>query len=290
MVFRAKKSTTTESDAARTHRLALIDDLTFELVPLKSLDAAIDALPAGAEVSVTASPAKGLGETVAISERMLEDGFRVIPHISARMVRDQAHVDELVTWFKQVGIDRMFLVGGDAEEPGEFNDAVELLAALLDRDHGLTTIGVTAYPDHHAFISDEALHKALFDKQTMLAEAGVAGYASTQMCFDPKTISEWLHTERTNGLTLPIHLGLAGVVDKAKLMTMGVRLGIGQSLSYLKKNKTAVAKMMTTASYDPNDLLIPLSEDMLNLNVDGLHMFTFNNVEATNAWRTQALQ
>lgn len=288
MAFKLKKTTVAESPEAKAHRLSLIGDLTFEVVPLKSLDEAVSALPANAEVSVTASPAKGMGETVAISEQLTEKGYRVIPHVAARMVRDQAHVDELANWFTQAGITKMFLVGGDAEEPGEFNDAVELLAALLEREHGLDTIGVTSYPDSHAFISDEALHKALFDKQALLAEAGVAGYASTQMCFDPDTITGWLRTERDNGLTLPIHLGLAGVVDKARLMKMGVRLGIGQSLSYLKKNKAAVAKMMTTTSYDPNDLLIPMSNDLLELDVTGLHMFTFNNVEATNAWRVEA--
>ena len=291
MAFKLKKkSTETETLASKAHRLSLIEDLTFELVPLKSLDDAITALPAGAEVSVTASPAKGMGETVAISERMAEQGFRVIPHVAARMVRDQAHVDELANWFTQTGITKMFLVGGDAEEPGEFKDAVDFLAALLERDHGLDTIGVTAYPDSHAFISDQALHEALFAKQQLLADAGVAGYASTQMCFDPGTISSWLRAERDAGLTLPIHLGLAGVVDKARLMKMGVRLGIGQSLSYLKKNRAAVAKMMTTTNYNPNDLLLPLSADMHELNVTGLHMFTFNNVEATNAWRIEAGQ
>lgn len=288
MAFKLKKITYTESPEAKAHRLNLISDLTFELVPLKNLDEAVSALPVGAEVSVTASPAKGLSETVAISERLAEQGYRVIPHIAARMIRDQAHVNELANWFTQAGITKMFLVGGDAEEPGEFNDAVELLAALLELDHGLETIGVTAYPDSHAFIGDEALHKALFDKQALLADAGIAGYASTQMCFDPATISGWLKAERDNGLTLPVHLGLAGVVDKARLMKMGVRLGIGQSLSYLKKNRAAVAKMMTTTSYDPNDLLIPLSNDMLELDVTGLHMFTFNNIEATNAWRLEA--
>ena len=94
---------------------------------------------------------------------------------------------------------------------------------------------------------------------------------------------------REQGIEMPVHLGISGVVDKTKLLTMGARLGIGQSLSYLRKNKTAVAKMLTATSYDPNDLLIPLSDDMLHLGVDGLHVFTFNQVEATNDWRTTVL-
>ena len=278
-----------ESDAARAHRIALTDKLTFELVPLKSLVAGVEALPAGAEVSVTCSPAKGIEETQRLTEELQGKGFVAIPHFSARMVRDHAHTVELAAWCRQLGLEKIFIVGGDAEEPGEYIGAVEFLADFLTTDHGLTTIGVTAYPDGHVFLSDEKLRWALHEKQRLLAEAGVNGYCSTQMCFDPDAIAKWLRTEREAGLTMPVHLGISGVVDKTKLLTMGARLGIGDSLKYLRKNMGAVVKMMTTVSYDPNDLLLPLSSDLLDLGVTGMHVFTFNQVEATNAWREEVL-
>ena len=148
---------------------------------------------------------------------------------------------------------------------------------------------MTAYPDGHVFLSDEKLNWALHEKQRMLSEAGVNGYCSTQMCFDPDAIAKWLRTEREQGLTMPVHLGISGVVDKSKLLTMGARLGIGDSLKYLRKNVGAVVKMMTTVSYDPNDLLLPLSADLLDMGVKGMHVFTFNQVEATSAWREEVL-
>ncbi len=278
-----------ESKLAQDHRLALVDNLIFEVVPMKSLEGAIAALPAGAEISVTCSPVKGIEETQRVTMELLQNGFRPIPHISARMVRDQAHTLELAEWLRSNNLRKVFLVGGDAQQPGAYPDAVLFLEDLLKTNHGLETVGVTAYPDGHSFISDQALVDALFHKQQLLAAAGVQGYCSTQMCFDPGIISTWLHSQREYGLTMPIHLGISGVVDKSRLMKMGVRLGIGQSLGFLKKNRTAVIKMMTSTSYDPNDLLMPLSEDMLNLGVDGLHVFTFNQVEATDAWRRQEL-
>lgn len=278
-----------ESDQARSHRLNLVDNLIFEVVPMKSLDGAIAALPAGAEVSVTCSPVKGIEETQRVTMELLHRGFRPIPHISARMVRDEAHTLELAEWLRSNNLRKVFLVGGDAEHPGAYPDAVLFLEHLLQADHGLETVGVTAYPDGHSFISDQQLVDALFRKQQLLAEAGVRGYCSTQMCFDPDTISRWMRDQREYGLTLPIHLGISGVVDKARLMKMGVRLGIGQSLGFLKKNRTAVIKMMTSTSYDLNDLLMPLSEDMVNLGVEGLQVFTFNQVEATDAWRRHEL-
>jgi len=278
-----------ESAAARDHRVALTDALTFELVPLKSLVAGVEALPPGAEVSVTCSPTKGIEETQRLTEELQGKGFVAIPHLSARMVRDHDHCVELAAWCRELGLRKIFVVGGDAEEPGEFIGAVEFLADFLTTDHGLETIGVTAYPDGHAFLSDEKLHWALHEKQRLLAEAGVQGYCSTQMCFDPDAIAKWLRTERELGLTMPVHLGISGVVDKTKLLTMGARLGIGDSLKYLRKNMGAVVKMMTTVSYDPNDLLLPLSSDLLDLGVKGLHVFTFNQVEATNAWRREVI-
>lgn len=278
-----------ESAEARAHRIALTESLTFELIPLKSLTDAVAALPAAAEVSVTCSPAKGIDETQRITAELLAEGFTPIPHFSARMVRDKAHTAELAAWCRELGLSKVFMVGGDAEEPGDYAGAVEFLADFLETGHGLDTIGVTAYPDGHVFLSDEKLTWALHEKQRMLNDAGVNGYCSTQMCFDPDTIAKWLRTERERGLTLPVHLGISGVVDKAKLLKMGARLGIGDSLKYLRKNAGAVVKMMTTVSYDPNDLLLPLSDDLINLGVEGMHVFTFNQVGATNEWREAAI-
>ncbi|MFV2040266.1 MAG: methylenetetrahydrofolate reductase, partial [Acidimicrobiales bacterium] len=203
-----------ESAQAHDHRLALIEDMTFEVVPIKSLSSAIEVLPAGARVSVTCSPVKGIAETQRIVDGLAEQGLSAVPHISARLVRDRAHTTELAAWFRATGVTEAFVVGGDISEPHAYPGAVEFLRDLLDTDHGLGTIGVAAYPDGHAFLPTEQMTQTLRTKQELLAAAGIAGYCSTQMCFDPTTISGWMSRERREGLTLPIHLGVAGSVDK----------------------------------------------------------------------------
>lgn len=292
VLFRKKDSSLDEfpeSPDARAHRLEMTRNFTIELVPMKGLEEGRQHLPAGSTISVTCSPVKGIAETQRITEELLAEGHSPIPHIAARMVRDRAHTSEIAAWCRAAGVSKVFLVGGDADPPGGYFDAVRFLSDFLDTDHGLQAIGVTAYPDHHAYIPDEALHTALHTKQTMLAEAGVAGWCSTQMCFDAEVIEAWMRTERAAGLMLPIHLGISGVVDKTKLLSTGMRIGLGQSLGYLKKNRSAIAKMMTSTAYDPNDLLLPLSEANLELGVTGVHMYTFNQVEATEAWRADTL-
>ena len=284
------RRTVAETPGGRADRLGVIEASTFEVIPLSNLDAAIEALPNRSRVSVTASPAKGLAATQEIVERLTAQGHEAVPHISARLVRDRAHTRSLATWLRSLGLSEIFLVAGDVTEPAGYHDALAFLADLLDTDHGLRRVGVTAYPDGHPLIGEGALHEALHAKQRMLAAAGLDGYCSTQMCFGAPRIAGWLSGEREAGMTLPVHLGIAGVVDRAKLLSIGVRLGIGQSLRYLRKNRRAAIKLMTAVSYDPNDLLMPLSARLGALDVRGLHVFTFNQVAATVAWRQENLR
>ena len=278
-----------ESPEHRLARLAAIEASIFEVIPLRSLDAAIESLPPASTVSVTASPAKGLAATQEIAERLIAGGHRAVPHISARLVRDHTHTRALAAWLRLVGLDEIFLVGGDVTEPGRYHDALSFLGDLLETDHGLRRVGVTAYPDGHPLIEKTVLAEALHGKQTMLAEAGLECYCSTQMCFDAPRIINWLTAERQAGMALPVHLGIAGVVDRARLLSIGVRLGVGQSLRYLRKNRRAVTRLMTAPHYDPNDLLVPLSPKLVDLDIRALHIFTFNQVAATVAWREQNL-
>ncbi|MCY3926532.1 MAG: methylenetetrahydrofolate reductase [bacterium] len=279
-----------ESPEHRLARLAVIEASSFEVIPLRGLDAAVESLPPGSRVSVTASPAKGLAATQQVTEALIAGGHSAVPHISARLVRDRTHARALAAWLRTTGIEEIFLVGGDVAEPGRYHDALSFLTDLLETDHGLRRVGVTAYPDGHPLIDPATLHGALNGKQDVLAEAGLEGYCSTQMCFDPARIVSWLGRERREGMALPAHLGVAGVVERTKLLSIGVRLGIGQSLRYLRKNRRALTRLIVAPHYDPNDLLVPLSAHMVALDVRALHIFTFNQVAATADWRERNLR
>ena len=272
------------------YRRQLVEGMTFELIPLKSVEAGIEALPENSLVSVTASPVKGLDATVELTDRIRNLGHRPVPHISARLVEGKDHVERLASWFRTEGYDTIFVVAGDAEEPaGPYEGAHAFLQDLFATEHGLKKVGITSYPDGHALIPNEVIHEHLHMKQALLAEAGVEGWASTQMCFDTDLIMSWLREERAAGFNLPVQLGIPGVVDRTKLMTMGVRLGVGASLRFLKKNRAAVTKLMSPGAYDPDDILEPMVADLEALNITGLHVFTFNQVEATEDWRQQVI-
>jgi methylenetetrahydrofolate reductase (NADPH) len=268
----------------------LVGEARYEVIPLKNVDAQIEFLPPGSSVSVTCSPAKGQQPTLDLTASILDKGHMAVPHISARLTEDRAGVQHLAEFCKSHGLSEVFLVAGDAPEPvGEYDGVVAFLRDFLDTDHGLTRIGVTAYPDGHALIDTAVLHEALLAKQRLLAEAGIAGFASTQMCFDVDSWKRWAAAERASGFTLPLHLGVPGVIDRAKLLTMGMRLGIGSSMRYVKKNKGVLGRLFAPGGYDPSKVIAPLSKVATDLNIEALHMFTFNNVGATAEWQRRQL-
>ncbi len=275
----------TETPDVRAYRIELIRNLTFEILPLKTAPAAIAALPEGAEVSVTCSPRMGIDESLRVSGELRSRGFRPIPHIAARQVRDRSHVKRISRWLRDDAIESIFVVAGDTPTPGRYPGSIQFLDELLDTDHSLGAIGIAAYPDGHPFLERGQLDEALLQKQEVIHRAGIRSWCSTQMCFNTTTIANWTTATRASGLTMPIHLGLPGVVDRARLLAMGSRLGIGDSLSYLKKNRTALTKLLAARAYNPNQLLIPLSATLRNNHVTGLHVFTFNQVHATEMWR-----
>ena len=258
---------------------SLVADARFEVIPLKNVDAQLPHLPA-----------KGIPATLDLTARVADLGHIAVPHFSARLVADEAEVRRLAEFCRTHALQEVFLVAGDPPDPvGKYDGVVAFLRDFLACDHGLSRIGVTAYPDGHALIPRPVLHQALHDKQALLAEAGVEGFASTQMCFDVNKWKAWATAERTAGLTLPLHVGVPGAIDRAKLITMGMRLGVGASMRYVQKNGGILGRLSSPGGYDPSKLIAPLSRDAQQLGIEGLHLFTFNNVEATAEWQRRML-
>jgi methylenetetrahydrofolate reductase (NADPH) len=284
--FGSSKRDKTASAAMR----ALARELHYELVPMKSIEDAIAALPPAAYVSVTCSPAKGIPATLEQTERLVSLGHRPTPHISARLVESQVHAKQIAAWLREQQLTEVFVIAGDAAEPaGPYEGALPFMRDLLDADPGVARLGFAGYPDGHAFVDAAELTDQLHAKQALLADAGVDGWISTQMCFDAGSIRTWLSEQRAHGISLPVRLGIPGVVDRARLMKMGARLGVGTSLRYLSKNRSTVMKLMAPGGYDPTELVTAVADDASRLGIEALHSFTFNAVADTRKWQEALL-
>jgi methylenetetrahydrofolate reductase (NADPH) len=255
---------------------------TFELLPLKSAEAQIPWIPAGTWVSVTASPSKGLEATVDLAVALEAQGFRAIAHLSARMVRDRAHLRALLTRLLDGGVDRAFVVGGDLFEPGPYPDGLSLLREIADLGITLSNVGVPCYPQGHPFIPEDKLLAALRAKQPF------AHYMTTQLCFDASAIASWISARRADGFTLPVQIGVAGAVEPHRLLAVSARIGVRDTGRFLLKNVGFVGRLLRSGGfYRPDSLLdqlAPLYGDPV-ADVRWVHLYTFNQVQTTELWR-----
>jgi methylenetetrahydrofolate reductase (NADPH) len=276
----------TVSAAGREALARVLDAPTFELIPLRNALDQAALLRAGATVSVTASPARGMEATVALCEQLQAGGFRAVPHLSARMIRDRQHLCDLIAWLDNAGVRRAFVVGGDEKEPGAYLDGLSLLRDMAEIGHPLEQIGIPCYPQGHAFIPDGALTGALRAKEPF------AAYMTTQLCFDPAAIATWLQERRAEGVRLPVHIGIPGVAEPHRLLAIAARIGVADTHRFLSKNVRFVARMARSGGfYKPDGLLDGLAPTVADAaaDIDDLHLYTFNAVDATERWRREFL-
>ncbi len=263
----------------------LLDSPRLELLPLKSLEGAASEAPPGATLTVTCSPKKGIDATLRAAETLAARGFRVVPHLAARMVRDEGHLSEIVAAAARMGITDAFIPGGDAKRPaGIYTSSLELLQALDHHGHPFEQLGVAGYPEGHWLLSEAALHDELRAKQRY------ATYLVTQMCFSGESLVAYLARLETEGVHLPVYAGIAGALDRIKLATIGVKIGIGQSLRFLKHQGGGIGNLFGAGDYEPTELLEEVvSQATTPTRLRGLHIYTFNQVAKTEAWRRELL-
>ncbi len=265
----------------------LLRNSRFEILPLDGIEETVLAhLETDVKVTVTASPRKGLDATLDLSERLVSAGYRVVPHLSARLVRDRAQLDELLDRLLAAGIRELFVPAGDASAPaGEFEGAAELLEAMGPRRAEFEEIGITGYPESHHLISDEETIRAMF------AKAPMATHIISQICFDAPTIAHWIAEVRRRGTHLPMWIGMPGSVDYSKLMRISMKIGLGESARFLRHHGNWMSRLVTR-QFKPDRLLRELTPCVTDSasGVAGFHLYTLNEVARTERWRREVLE
>lgn len=259
----------------------------YEVIPLDGIEEQVlEHVPTEVTLTVTASPSKGLEVTLEHTERLTSHGYAVVPHLSARLVRDRGHLAETVARLDACGVRDVFVVAGDAGEPaGEYAGAAALLQALDALGHPFARVGITGYPESHPLIDDETTIAAMFEK------ARSATYIASQICFDPKVTIAWVENVWARGTRLPILVGIPGVVPRTKLLRVSTRIGIGDSLRFLRKHGDFAARFLKPGGFSPDRLVEGLRPALADpaRKIAGFHIFTFNDLAETEAWRRRQL-
>jgi methylenetetrahydrofolate reductase (NADPH) len=259
----------------------------YEVFPGAGTEQAVlEWVPRELTVTVTASPTRGLEPTLDLATSLAGHGYTAVPHVTARLVRDDAHLADIVARLTAAGISDIFVPGGDADPPaGRFHSALELLERLAEMGRPFARVGITGYPESHPKIDDDITIQSMWDKRRH------AAYLVSNLCFDPATLRRWITRVRARGVTLPLLVGLAGPVDRARLLRMAAVAGVSESARFLAGHTEWFLRLGVPGGYSPQRLLDRVSGTLTDpaAAVEGLHIFTFNQLRQTEEWRRQML-
>jgi len=102
----------------------------------------------------------------------------------------------------------------------------------------------------------------------------------TQLCFSPETLRAFPGRLRADGVTLPVWAGIPGPVRMSRLLRLAGRIGVGQSLGFLRRSAgsantgSVLRQLVTSASYDP----APLVGALVGAGYAGMHVYSFNDL------------
>lgn len=264
----------------------LLQNIRYEVLPTPTIeDKLLEHVPVERTITVTASPSKGLEQTLDLTERLTGHGYVVIPHLAARMVRDKHELGEISERLIGKGITGVFVPGGDADPPGAYPDALSLLEDLADLGNPFTQVGITGYPESHPTIADDLTIQSMWDKRRY------ATHVVSNLTFDPSVLTNWVRRMRARGITLPLLLGVPGPVDRTKLVAMAGKIGVGESTRFLVKHKGTFARLAAPGGFTGEKFLQKCAAELAapELGLEGVHVFTFNQVAETERWRTELL-
>jgi methylenetetrahydrofolate reductase (NADPH) len=271
------------TDAATVHAmLRLLATIRYEVLPAPATEAkVVQHLPSDRVVTITCSPSKGLEHTLELTERLAGHGYPVVPHLAARMISGRAELAEIVDRLTGLGVTAVFVPAGDAEPVGQYRDALAVLIDLAELGSPFDHIGITGYPESHPTIHDDVTIQSMWDKRLH------ATHIVSNLTFSAPVVRDWITRMRARGVTVPVLLGVPGPVERSKLLAMATKIGVGESTRFLAKNKGLFARLAAPGGFTGERFVLDCARALRSPEtaVAGLHVFTFNQIAETEAWR-----
>jgi methylenetetrahydrofolate reductase (NADPH) len=246
-----------------------------------------DILPAGMAMYVAHTPKSSLDDVVRVAVKAQSLGFRASPHIVARRLPSEQALKDGLRALTDAGVEQVLLVAGDLERPlGKFTSTLEVIDTGLLETCGIKRAGVAGHPEGHKSIPPAVMMQALHHKQDFAARSGVEVHIVTQFGFNPEAICAWDRRLTEEGITLPVHVGIAGPTPLPKLLKFAMHCGVGASMGSFMKNMGAMANLARLAT-TPDEMLLGLIRGRAAYGGSRLvqpHFYSFGGAVATATW------
>ena len=271
---------------------AFLNALSIEITPRQIEKFALlkENLAQGTRVFVALIDPADVAVQLEAIKQLQSAGFVAVPHVPARFILDFDDLKSRVAALAAAGVTEMLVLGGGAPQPiGNYDAAIQLLETGVFEAAGVRRIGIAGHPEGNADITkvhgEAALLKALKDKQACLQARGLEGFIATQFLFEAKPVADWAKLLHSEGIDLPIHVGVPGPATIKTLVKYAAVCGVGNSARFIRKQALSLTKLLTVKT--PDSFVAGLADlhfGRPELNIAGPHLYPFGGFDKLFDW------
>ena len=282
-----------EGKKISNHLKDFLVDFSIEVMPrtASKIESFNEILPQNTRVYIAHIEGVPIEEMVETAKRLSNEGFDVMPHFPARIIKDK---DTLENWIQryqdEAGIEQALLLAGGVSRPhGSFESSMQLVETELFEKYNFKHLHFAGHPEGNKDIdhdnSTKNVESALSWKQKFKERTDINLALTTQFCFEANPVIEWADSLVNNGIDIPVHIGVAGPAKLQTLIKFSIACGVGPSLRVLQKRAKDVKKLLLP--FEPNDFLETLAEHKKanpNFNITNVHFFPLGGIDVNASW------
>ena len=286
-------SSKTENQKVSDHLKEFLTDFSIEVMPRTAakIESFKEILPKNTRVYIAHIEGTPIEEMVQTAKRISSEGFNVMPHFPARIIKDKSTLEEWINMYQgEAGINQALLLAGGVDKPhGTFESSMQLVETELFERYNFKNLHFAGHPEGNKDIDKDGSNKnvdeALLWKQKFNERSDIDIAITTQFCFEAEPVIEWANSLTNNGINIPIHIGVAGPAKLQTLIKFSIACGVGPSLRVLQKRAKDVKKLLLP--FDPNDFLETLAKhkkENPKFNISNIHFFPLGGIKTNASW------
>ena len=287
--FSSKEDNKKASDQLKN----FLADFSIEVMPrtASKIESFKEILPQNTRVYIAHIEGVPIEEMVETAKRISGEGFAVMPHFPARIIKDQNTLEDWINRYQnEAGIEQALLLAGGVTNPhGDYTSSMQLVETELFEKYNFKHLHFAGHPEGNKDIDPDSSNKnidqALSWKQKFKERTDINLALTTQFCFEASPVIEWADSLIKNGIDIPIHIGVAGPAKLQTLIKFSIACGVGPSLRVLQKRAKDVKKLLLP--FEPNDFLETLAEHKKanpSFNITNVHFFPLGGINVNASW------
>lgn len=287
----SKKSAPAAPQNAELH--SFLKGYSIEVMPRTAakIDDFRALLPKGTRVYIAHIEGTPIDEMVATAKRITAEGFDVMPHFPARIIKDKAMLGDWIARYQgEAGVKQALLLAGGVDKPvGDFESSIQLIETGLFDTAGFTRLHFAGHPEGNKDIDPDGgrknLDAALGWKQAFANRSDADIALATQFCFEAGPVVEWVDSLKAEGIDIPVHIGIAGPAKLQTMIKFSIACGVGPSLRVLQRRAKDVTKLLLP--FEPTNVLSDLAAHKAanpDFNIQQVHFFPLGGIKTNATW------